>query len=103
MSEPLNPCPFCGGEADFERYGDSRQSTQVLCSGCGCLLEGPEEFGHGGQWNRRPMENELLEACKAIKSVALETMGFRSYSKAEQDAIDLVIAAIAKAEGKADA
>ncbi len=37
---------------------------------------------------------QLLAACEAVKEVSLEVMGYRSYSKVEQKAINLCIAAI---------
>lgn len=47
-------CPFCGGEASIERYGNTRVSTIYSCDDCGCQLETGEEF-HGRAWNtRRP-------------------------------------------------
>lgn len=49
----LLPCPFCGGTASIERYGDRRQSTIYQCDNCGCSLETGEEWGHGTQWNER--------------------------------------------------
>lgn len=49
----LLPCPFCGGEAEIERYGDARESTQYGCTMCGCTLETGEEWGHGRRWNER--------------------------------------------------
>lgn len=49
----LLPCPFCGGEAEIERYGTSRVSTIYICTFCGCSLETGEEWGHGRQWNKR--------------------------------------------------
>lgn len=49
----LLPCPFCGGEAEFERIGDRRQSTIIACLECGCRLESGETFSHGGAWNTR--------------------------------------------------
>lgn len=53
MSEELKPCPFCGGEAEFERKGDRRQSTIVSCTCCGATQECGEEWGHGKTWNTR--------------------------------------------------
>lgn len=50
---PLKPCPFCGGEAAFERLGDRRQSTIVACQWCGARLESGETFDHGAAWNSR--------------------------------------------------
>jgi Lar family restriction alleviation protein len=49
----LLPCPFCGGEAEIERYGDRRQSTIYACTMCGCRLETGEEWDHGADWNKR--------------------------------------------------
>lgn len=56
LSEPksaeLKPCPFCGGRAEVEREGTSKQSCVVVCEDCGCRLES-NEIGHGERWNRR--------------------------------------------------
>ena len=49
----LLPCPFCGGEAEIERYGTPRVSTIYSCKECGCRLETGEEWGHGAGWNKR--------------------------------------------------
>lgn len=34
MSENLKPCPFCGGEAVFEKNTDSN-SVKIVCKSCG--------------------------------------------------------------------
>jgi Lar family restriction alleviation protein len=52
-SNGLLPCPFCGEEAEIERYGDRRMSTIYACTGCGCRLETEEERDHGRWWNER--------------------------------------------------
>lgn len=50
----LLPCPFCGGEAEFERMGTPRQSCIVACTDCGGRLETSEEGAAcGSQWNDR--------------------------------------------------
>lgn len=50
----LDPCPFCGGEASFERLGTNRQSCIINCENCGCRLEtGESGESCGEQWNRR--------------------------------------------------
>lgn len=49
----LSPCPFCGGEASIEQYGNPRQSTIYQCNNCSCRLEIGEEWGHGKGWNAR--------------------------------------------------
>ena len=52
--DKLLPCPFCGGEAEFERLGTSRCSSIVVCQNCGCRVEANEvgDF-NGDHWNRR--------------------------------------------------
>ena len=49
----LEPCPFCGGEAEIEQYGNRKQSTIYSCQDCGCRLETCEEWDHGTRWNTR--------------------------------------------------
>jgi len=50
----LLPCPFCGGEAYFERIGDRRQSEIVRCEDCGCSLESSNTGGlKTTDWNNR--------------------------------------------------
>jgi len=52
--DDLLPCPFCGGEAEFERMGTPRQSCIVVCGNCGARHEsGDEGARNGTQWNRR--------------------------------------------------
>ena len=49
----LKPCPFCGGQAEIERRGTTRQSTIYACLECGCRLETGETFNLGVDWNER--------------------------------------------------
>jgi len=60
----LKPCPFCGEEAEIERYGTARVSTIVTCSGCGTSKECGEEFNHGRDWNDRT-EAGIIEHLEA--------------------------------------
>ncbi|MDP8251200.1 Lar family restriction alleviation protein [Pseudochrobactrum saccharolyticum] len=55
MTSELKPCPFCGGDAEIERYGCTRFSTAYHCQDCGCSLETSETFNHGREWNTRPV------------------------------------------------
>ena len=67
--ETLEVCPFCGGDAQFERVGTPRQSTIVACSECACRLESPDEFNYSTSWNRRtpsPAAAELLAVCRLL-------------------------------------
>lgn len=50
----LLPCPFCGGQASFERRGTPRQSCIVVCGWCGCRHESGDEGAKCGEsWNTR--------------------------------------------------
>lgn len=56
MSQPLKPCPFCGGAAYFGRVGTPRVSCIVSCEDCGAQHEGPDEGDQSGtSWNRRAL------------------------------------------------
>ena len=71
----LKTCPFCGSEAEIERYGTRRQSTIYQCTSCGCQLETGEEWGHGADWNKRTTslaaQDGLVEALRnALKLAA---------------------------------
>ena len=63
-------CPFCDGEAEFEKLGTPRQSSIVTCLNCGCRLESNEEGEHNGSnWNRRPSIERLVAALEAAASI----------------------------------
>lgn len=49
----LKPCPFCGGKANIDNYGNNRVSTQYSCEDCGLSKETGETFNHGNFWNTR--------------------------------------------------
>lgn len=50
----LLPCPFCGGDAYFERTGTQRRSCIVSCTDCGARHESSDEGDRSGSsWNRR--------------------------------------------------
>lgn len=55
MSDPkLLPCPFCGGEAEFERTGTNLRSCIVACENCGGRHESSDvDERSGTSWNRR--------------------------------------------------
>lgn len=56
-AQRLKPCPFCGGEAEFERLGTGRVSCIVVCYGCGARHEsGDSGAASGTSWNRRHTE-----------------------------------------------
>ena len=77
----LLPCPFCGGEAEFERVGTPRQSCIVACTDCGGRLETSEEGGAcGSQWNDRYMPDGWQ--CVPVKPTRemLESTGDTSAS-----------------------
>lgn len=65
MSEDLNPCPFCGGEAELVRCEDD---FEIECARCGITLSKWREYDNItdncdlliGTWNRR-VNNEHNE------------------------------------------
>jgi Lar family restriction alleviation protein len=66
----LDPCPFCGGEAEFERQGTGRQSCIVTCTNCGARHESGDTGDHNGSsWNSR-YTDPVAEAT--ARNLALE-------------------------------
>lgn len=57
LREALEPCQFCGGEAEIERRGTARQSMIVACTNCGARMESGDVVGMTGPenyaWNTR--------------------------------------------------
>lgn len=71
--EELKPCPFCGGEAEFERKGTSRVSCIVCCTCCGARHEsGDVNEMSGMSWNRRSGEAVPTEGWKLVPTTATE-------------------------------
>lgn len=63
MSQELKPCPFCGGQAEYERQGTSRQSCIVACTQCGCRHESSDQdWYNGSQWNTRALSTPTEKA-----------------------------------------
>ena len=65
----LKPYPFCGGDAEFERFGTGRRSTIVVCQECGCRMESPETFNHGSYWNARASDELICELVDMLESI----------------------------------
>jgi predicted RNA-binding Zn-ribbon protein involved in translation (DUF1610 family) len=90
----LQPCPFCGDEAEIERLGTSRVSTIYRCTSCGCQLETGEEWEHGRHWNHRPRFAALKAERDTLLADIVEAHGntdaaIDDYNamKAERDAL----------------
>lgn len=78
MSEQLKPCPFCGGDAEISRYGNSKMSTMYHCNWCGVALETSEEHNHGERWNERfetPMQKAAPEMYEMLKALLPQIAG----------------------------
>jgi len=52
---------------EFERRGDRRLSTVVICTDCGLSHESGEEWNHGADWNRL-RENHLADGSPEQKA-----------------------------------
>lgn len=64
----LEPCPFCGGNAEFERLGTNTQSCIVFCEMCGARLESNEAGEYcGDQWNRRKFALSEISAESPVE------------------------------------
>ena len=67
QNEELKPCPFCGGEAEFERTGTNRRSCIVTCTDCGATHEGPDEYDNSGSaWNTRANTVETARPSQSV-------------------------------------
>jgi hypothetical protein len=53
MTTELKPCPFCGGNAVYDRRGSHRQSTIVECTECSARLESNDYLFPERAWNTR--------------------------------------------------
>jgi Lar family restriction alleviation protein len=68
MSE-LKPCPFCGGEAEYQQFANPKTFYMVKCTACGCRTEGYDcsllktdaenKMIQAEKWNRRPEPRQL--------------------------------------------
>jgi hypothetical protein len=89
----LLPCPFCGGKAEIEQYGDKRRSTIIACTECACRLENGETFRHGTIWNTRAaMQPSVADAAMRDQLIAILDRD-RKWPDAEETA-DAILAAL---------
>lgn len=70
MSDKLKPCPFCGGEAEFDYFGEGDGDHQILCADLVCRGGIPLDEGFSTEekaiinWNTRytdTLKAELIE------------------------------------------
>lgn len=106
MSEELKPCPFCGGQAEF----NDTSSTWVRCESCGAAIECQVEKKDAAQlWNSRSDATleKLREALEKI--IAADDTGPTVYELRENGPSQAIggsegrFAAIARAALKGDA
>ena len=71
----LLPCPFCGSEAEIERFGTRSVSTVYQCTNCGCSLETGEEWSHGRDWNKRAALAAAGDGWREERDAALREAG----------------------------
>lgn len=60
----LLPCPFCGGEAEFQPATAHDNASIVCRNDCCDYWAGTDEIAIAG-WNRRPREIDLLDLVQA--------------------------------------
>ena len=90
MTEKLKPCPFCGGEAEFnsDEFGEG-----VCCKTCGAVLRNGVygEYGRklaSADWNTRPIEYaraaEIARLREALELIAKAKFYFARDEDKEQ-------------------
>ena len=87
----MKPCPFCGSTRIEKRR--SGVGWYIVCDDCGMGFSSvvdPEE-----NWNTRPVEDDLLEACEA----ALEREQGLPWEHQSPIGLEQLRAAIEKAKG----
>lgn len=99
MSEQLKPCPFCGGDAEISRYGNSKMSTMYHCNWCGVSLETSEEHNHGERWNDR-FETPMQKCAPEMHELLKDLLGNSSFNVEHSDAADKIELMFAKARGE---
>ena len=89
----LNPCPFCGGKAEFERVGTARYSTIIRCTDCHVSLETGETADDAGEsWNNRESDKQLAKANECVKELQWALFNLDDYlSDKNKFAIDKMI------------
>jgi hypothetical protein len=80
----LKPCPFCGGDAEFERKGNSRVSCIVRCTQCNCIHSSSDTWDSGSSWNTRAgevgLENDLTFLVETYRAeIQSHNQTFDSY------------------------
>lgn len=61
MNDKLLPCPFCGGDAEF----NDTSSTWVLCEDCGAEIQCQIERKDAAiAWNRRVIASDQLDRMR---------------------------------------
>ena len=69
MTDKLKPCPFCGGESEFN---SDELGEGVCCQSCGATLHNGV-YGEEGRklasadWNARPIEDKLHEEIEELE------------------------------------
>lgn len=67
MSDELKPCPFCGGEAEFEYYW-WQETVVIKCPKCGASSE-PQFYENEAieAWNKRAQPEFTPDELDAIR------------------------------------
>jgi Lar family restriction alleviation protein len=104
MSEAkLRPCPFCGGEATLVGYGlPAIRTYYVECSQCKAPIDDAEsEHEAIKKWNTRPIEDELIEACKDARNKAKGLLAFYALSDPANEVLTRISVGLGAALKKA--
>ncbi|WP_421710820.1 Lar family restriction alleviation protein [Alcanivorax sp.] len=102
--DKLKPCPFCGGDPEYERHGTNRQSCIIACGDCGARIESGETEGlEGGMWNTRTADDELTavnariaELKKALEPLSDTVNAFADFQHDESETLVMIKAGDAR-------
>ncbi len=95
MNAKLKPCPLCGSRPNS--FTDRKNNTKVCCSNLRCTLN--DWFIYDDAWNKRPVEDMLLEALKALTAWAEHNVLYSQLKPPYWDIINNARTVIAEVEG----
>lgn len=68
MGDPtLKPCPFCGGEAVYDKHVKGAGHSAGCKSGCASISGWMTREDAAETWNTRPIEDNLSARVKLLK------------------------------------
>lgn len=93
--KPLKPCPFCGGEADYDTEPMPPDIFSVWCKECRAGFDHASRDGDLVEaWNRRAGEAALVEALERAESFIIYLLTHAPEEADENNVVQEIRAAI---------